>query len=134
VWPSNASADSFESAGRIAQYNIRFVARLFYALLMATCAYLLITTPDCRDNAFLALSAYFLFTALFHLIYGTWQVYVFSAHYTFPWIALLALPMRSVADLSANGQRIAYATLALFLIFMLVNNGLFALELVKAFP
>ena len=134
VWPYNYTADAFESAGRIAQYNIRLVTRTFYALLIATWLYLLIATPACSDKTFLALSAYFLFTALFHLFYGSGQVWVYSAHYTFAWVALLAIPMKWVAELSRSGRRFAYAALGGFLTFLLVNNVLFAYKLVMVFP
>ena len=134
VWPYNFTADGFESAGRIAQYNIRFVTRTFHALLIATWLYLLIATPACSDKTFLALAAYFLFITLFHLFYGTSQVYVYSAHYTFAWIALLAIPMKRVAELSQSGRRFAYAAVGGFLTFQLLNNVLFAYKLVRVFP
>jgi hypothetical protein len=134
VWPYNYTVDAFESAGRIAQYNIRFVTRTCYALLIGTWLYLLIKTPAHGDKTLLALSAYFLFTALFHLFYGSSQVYVYSAHYTFAWIALLAIPMKNVAELPQSGRRFAYAALAGFLTFLLVNNAVFAYKLVTVFP
>ncbi len=133
IWPFEKEPHRFESEGRIGEYNIRFLSRTFYCIVVLTAFGLLVKASAYRDRIFIALCTYYIFTVVFHYIYAPWQVYVFSTHYTFPWVAMLALSMKPAAGLGKYSRRFIHATLFCFLVLMSLNNYFFAYELIDVF-
>jgi len=104
-----------------------------YYLLIFTAICWLISKRAYKSSLFISLAALYIFMVAFHCIYDLPEVYVFSANYTFPLVAILALPFKLINKLKIRVQAVCYAILTLSVILLMLNNYFFVRELLSIF-
>lgn len=104
---------------------IKLSAYSLFALLILVSSFLIIKFKLYRNKIFIILGSYLFFIFCLHLFYDKAELFLFSCHYTFPWITLLALPFKS--DIWSGKKFDSWLNLFLIisLAFIAINNLLF---------
>ncbi len=97
---------------------VKFGAFLLYGVLVVTSLFLTIKFNLYKQSAFLLFLSYFLFTFCFHLFWENHADFLFSPHYTFSLMAMLAYPFKMV---SKNKSLLPFLII-LVLVFGVINN------------
>ena len=100
---------------------VRAFAYILYALLVIFSIYFIIKRKLFKNEIFQISVIYLIFSFIFHLFYGTRELFLFSPRFTFPIIILFALPFTK----EFVNKKLIYATntiLVLLVIFVLINN------------
>ena len=96
---------------------------LYFAVIsLSVAAY--VKAKTYRLKVFRPLSAYFLFNVCFFLFYGS-EPHLYYEHYTFAWIAMLALPFASVNAIPKKIMLPLFVCIVLLLPLVALNNWYF---------
>lgn len=87
-----------------------------------------------RDPVFVVLSLYVGYNFLFHMFYGSDEIHLYGAHYTFALVAMLAFAFRSTPDdpdARAEPPKALVGLLAATCLVVAANNVRFVTEIVR---
>jgi hypothetical protein len=102
-----------------------------YILFMSICVWMLLKLKTERSNAFWPLLAYFGFNICFFLIYG-YEPHLYQAHYTFAWVALLAVPFGVENGTPRTARYASYLCMFVLLPLLVLNNWDFLIDVLNA--
>jgi len=109
---------------------LKWVLISFFLMFVLFSFYLLLKNKIYKKELVIILALYFLWNFLFHLFYGKpWALILFSAHYTFPLMGVLAVPFNEEILKNMNKKlKIALMTFLIILILFIVLNNLLLIK------
>jgi len=111
---------------------VKWISIILYCLLVVCSIYLIVKSKLYQTEMFAILALYLLFNFSFHQFYGRVEEYLYTTHYTFALIALLALPFK-LKSINRNFNYALNIILTLFLVFLLVTNISFMKDFIAIF-